>query len=313
MTKLKKELGTNLIVVKCPCGAGKGHLVLLQDLATFTIQNVGPYVPPAAPPPVYLNIPAVSESHEIECRRSKNNNDQCHYQTYKHVILIGVNQIYEDIKPVYYAKLESSNEGLSIINIRIFINHIIYHYCKIGQYGIDNNANRFNQCINPSLPLAAYCQKKEVCQGLIVDVAVPISNQTMGTTGTKHALQSSNIQQAWREWLRRPVEQKNWNNWKNHCNAAFIEQREIQKFIRSIKIGHANNVTENKNGEQMVASLNNLTNVAIQRNNTVLKTGNCQQESHQYLFKPPSVQRKTLLSHSGTFHLPTSYPKWPST
>ena len=57
-TKLKKELGANLIAVNCPWRMGKVHLGLLQDLTTFTVQNGGPYIPPVALPPVYSNIPA---------------------------------------------------------------------------------------------------------------------------------------------------------------------------------------------------------------------------------------------------------------
>ena len=60
---------------------------------------------------------------------------------------------------------------------------------------LDNLAD-FNTGIDPGLPLAVYTRKQEQCQVFAFDAAVPISEATMVTTGTKHALACDNITMA---------------------------------------------------------------------------------------------------------------------
>ncbi|KAL7482238.1 hypothetical protein ACHAW6_007917 [Cyclotella cf. meneghiniana] len=68
---------------------------------------------------------------------------------------------------------------------------------------------KFNKGINPMLLLAVYTQKQETCQEFNQDAKVPISEQSMVTTGTKHALQCRGLMQAWCEWKQLPAIQHN--------------------------------------------------------------------------------------------------------
>ena len=92
---------------------------------------------------------------------------------------------------------------------------------------MDANMSKFYEGIDPTLPLAVYTRKHETCQEFVQDTKVPISEELMVTTGTKHALQCSGLTQAWREWRRLPAAQHNWLNWKTHWTTAFNEQRDI--------------------------------------------------------------------------------------
>ena len=59
--------------------------------------------------------------------------------------------------------------------------------------------DKFNKGIDPTLPLVVYIQKQETCQEYAQDAKVPISEELMVTTGTKHALQCGGLIQAWCE------------------------------------------------------------------------------------------------------------------
>ena len=137
MTKLKKYIGDLLVTVYHSWGMVKGNRVPLQYLATFTVLNGRPYVPLEYPPPAYPNIPSGAAAHEHKRLRAKNNYNQRHYHTYKHVICIYVNQISKAIESVSYAKLGDPSEGINSIDVQIFVNHIMDHYCKIEQDDID--------------------------------------------------------------------------------------------------------------------------------------------------------------------------------
>ncbi|KAL7475994.1 hypothetical protein ACHAW6_007122, partial [Cyclotella cf. meneghiniana] len=123
--------------------------------------------------------------------------------------------------------------------------------------------------IDPTLPLSVYIRKQENCQDFAKDARVPISEQTMVTTGTKHALQSGDFTAAWKEWIRHEDAHKTWTNWKNHWTQAFNENRAIQRLTGNIF--RANATIEDELSEKMVASLDNLANAAVQKNDTIDK------------------------------------------
>lgn len=269
--KLEKEMGSNLIAVACPFGHGKGHLGILQPDAIFFQRNGAHFVPPNNAPPNYPVIPAGATTAEREQLRATNSANKNVWQTLLHVRRIAVNQAAAAVNPVYYAELDDPDEGLNDVNIRDLIDHIRDRYCAISQDEIDKNLIAFGTGIDPSLPLAVYTRKQETCQEFAQDANVPISEETMVTTGTKHALQCGGLTQAWREWRRTAAADQTWPNWKAHWTAAFNEQRDITKLTGTDFQGHANSATEDELSEQLVASLDNLANAAVQKNDTVEK------------------------------------------
>lgn len=266
---LEKELGANLIAVPCPWGVQKGHLGILQDPAVFFQRNGQAFTPPALPPPSYPVIPPGSTVAQREQLKSDNNRANIAWEHYVHVRRIAVNQAAAAIEDVYYAELDDPDEGLNSVEIRDFIDHIRSRYCKISQDEIDANLTKFNEGIDPSMPLAVYTRKQERCQDFANDAEVPISQAAMVTTGTKHALQCGGMTMAWREWKRRPANQQTWANWKTDWTQAFNEQRDINRLTGGNFDNQANAAVEDKLGEQMVMSLDNLANAAVQKNSTV--------------------------------------------
>ena len=63
----------------------------------------------------------------------------------------------------------------------------------ISQDEIDKNMETFNQGMDPSKTLAVYVRKQEQCLETSVNVEDPISEATMMTTGTKHAVTSGDM------------------------------------------------------------------------------------------------------------------------
>ena len=60
----------------------------------------------------------------------------------------------KSIEPVYYTEIDDPGKGLNGIDICTFFNHILDQYCNISQTDINEKIARFDQAINPSLPLA---------------------------------------------------------------------------------------------------------------------------------------------------------------
>jgi molecular chaperone GrpE (heat shock protein) len=186
-----------------------------------------------------------------------------------HVRRIAVNLASDAIEDIYYAELDDPIEGLNAVEIQDLIDHIKDRYCHIDQSDLDANLDKFNEGIDPSVPLIAYIRKQEDCQEFANDGHVQISEETMVTTGTKHALQCGAFTDAWREWNRVPRANRTWLAWKTHWTRAFEEQRTIQRLTGGEF--SANSMTQNDNelANQMVASLDNLALAAVQKNETL--------------------------------------------
>jgi hypothetical protein len=70
-------------------------------------------------------------------------------------------------------------------------------------------------------------RKQERCQVFALDTVEPISEATMVTTRTKHALVCGNMTIAWRKLNRQPITNHTWTNWKLHWITAFAKTRDI--------------------------------------------------------------------------------------
>jgi hypothetical protein len=110
------------------------------------------------------------------------------------------NQFAVAIGNVYYAVLDNPTEGLNAINLLILVMHILNTCAQISQPDQDDNMTNFHSSINLGLPLAIRTRKQEKWQVIASNAGVPISNKTMITTGTKHALACGNMTLALREW-----------------------------------------------------------------------------------------------------------------
>jgi hypothetical protein len=68
-----------------------------------------------------------------------------------------------------------------------------------------------------------------------------------------------------------PGRGKTWPNWKTHWTRAFQENRDIRRLTGGTFRHQANSIIDDDLSEKMLLSLDNLTNTAIQRNDTVDK------------------------------------------
>ena len=143
------------------------------------------------------------------------------------VLTITTNQFAVAINGIYYAILDNSTKGLNTIYLRSLIMLILTTYAHISQPDLDDNMTNFHSGIDLGLLLAVYTRKQEKCQVFAADAGVPISNKTMITTGTKHALACGNMTLAWRKWKHHPIIDHTWPNWKAHWTTAFAKMCNI--------------------------------------------------------------------------------------
>jgi hypothetical protein len=147
--------------------------------------------------------------------------------------------------------------------------HILNTYAQISQPDLDDNMTDFHSGINSGLPLAIYTRKQEKYQVFAANAGVPISDKTMFTTGTKHALACGNMTLAWHERKRPLPINQTWPNWKAHWTAAFAEMCDINCMTTGDTAFGTNQAPTLKQVQQMASSLDNLANATIQKNTTI--------------------------------------------
>ena len=101
------------------------------------------------------------------------------------------------------------------------------------------------------------------------DAHLPITKDTMVTTGTKHAVATGGMDDAWCVWMRLPNDQQTWVRWKTMWSGAFIEKRELVRLTGIAYNSMANQDAEMEIGNTIVMALDNLANTYFQKNNTV--------------------------------------------
>lgn len=270
MKRWKKEMSSNLISVQMPFdwGRGKGLLGELQDAAVFTARNGANYSPPIAAPPAYPNILPGATTAERERARAEHAIDVRFWATAQHAKRLAVNIGAAALEPFIYAELDDPDEGLDDVEIGDLYTHIMDRFATISQTEIDANLKEFNEGIDPSRTLAVYTRKQELCQEVASDAHVEITEASMVTTATKHAVAAGGMDEAWKAWMRTPMANRTWAAWKTHWTSAFQEKRELIKLTGTAFNGMANQAEENQMGDKMVSALDNLANAAVQRNDT---------------------------------------------
>jgi hypothetical protein len=224
---------------------------------------------PHIEPPAYPVIPEGATTADCKELCATNAAACKTWSTYKIVLTITCNQFVAAINNVYYATLDNPTKGLYAVNHRTLVMHIFNTYSQISQPDLDDNMTKFHSSIDSSLPLAIYTRKQEKCQAFAANSGVPISDKTIITTGTKHALACGNMTLAWRKWKRCPIINHTWPSWKAHWNAAFAKMRNINCMTANDTAFGANQAAKLDQAQQMASSLDNLVNTTIQKNNTI--------------------------------------------
>ena len=91
----------------------------------------------------------------------------------------------------------------------------------------------------------------------------------MVTTGNKHAVATSGMDDAWRGWMRLPNDQRAWVRWKTMWGGDFLEKHELIRLTGITYNGMANQAADMGMGNTIVVSLDNLANVSVQKNDTI--------------------------------------------
>jgi hypothetical protein len=192
-----RELIANLVAVSCPWGHTKGHLGLLQDPVIYLARNRALFDIPTAKHPACPIVPARATAPQCKELQATNAAVCKAWTTYCLVFSITRDQFAAAINDVYYSVLDNPIEGLNSVDLCMLITHILTTYAQISQPDLDDNLTEFNTGIDPILPLAVYTRKQEKCQVFANNAGILISNTTMVTTGTKHALATGNMTLVW--------------------------------------------------------------------------------------------------------------------
>jgi hypothetical protein len=253
------------MAISCPWGHSKGHLGLLQDPAICLACNGEVLNIPQIEPPAYPVIPACATT--VKCKElCATNAAACKaWNTYKMVLTLTLNQFAVVIDDVYYTVLDDPTKGLNAIDLRSLIMHILNTYIQISQLDLDDNMTDFHSSIDLGLPLALYTRKQEKCQVFAADAGVPISDETMITTGTKHALVCGNMTLAWRKWKRHPLPNHTWPNWNAHWTAVFAKMHDINWITAGDTSFGTNQATKLEQAQQLASSLDNYAYATIRK------------------------------------------------
>ena len=185
------------------------------------------------------------------------------WSEYVHTGRIALNIGATAINEWVIAALKDPGEGISGVTIRNIYDYVMGKYATISQAEVDANLDTFNKPIDASRTLSVYIRKQELCQEMAEDAHVPITAANMVTTGTKHDVATSGMDDEWRVWMRIPNDHQTWVQWKTMWSGEFLEKREIFRLTGIAYNGMADQAVDMEMLNTMVAALKNLANTAV--------------------------------------------------
>ena len=166
------------------------------------------------------------------------------WERYQHTQRIAVNISASAFDNFIIAELNNPDKGRNAVNIHMLYEQVMDLFANISQIKIDANITRFNKGIDPTLTLAVYMHKQELCQETESDSGVSISRETVVPTVTNHAVATGGMEVLWRKFMRTIVLNRSWNAWKAHWNQVFQQKRKLHKLAGMPFDGMANSATE---------------------------------------------------------------------
>ena len=242
---------------------------MLQAPSVFHALNRDFYNPPPNAPPAYPNVLPGANTAKRKRLQSETKVFYVHCAKYVHIGRITVNIRAAAFDEWVIAALEDLDEGLNRVTIRDVYDSVMGNYATISQAEVEDNLNKFNEPINDSLTLVVYILEQELFQDMAEDTHVPITDSTMATTGTKHAVETGGMDDSWRVWMRLLNDQQTWVQWKTMWSGDFLEKRDLFRLTGSAYNCMANQTQDMEMGNTMVVALDNLENAVVQNNDTV--------------------------------------------
>jgi hypothetical protein len=154
-------------------------------------------------------------------------------------------QLINFVDEIYIQSLRNRMNGYANVIARTMLDHLIQHYGRMQPQDMTANIEMLNRRWDPSTPIETLIKQVEDCRDFAEDGNSPIQANTLINSAYTNIFNTGMYKQECNEWIRRPIAEQTWPNFKAH----FLEAQHIQNLQnRSAQQGgfHGANATIEK-------------------------------------------------------------------
>ena len=207
-------------------GGAHGHLGLMLGPATYLAITGHNYAIPADPgaQPV---IPAGTTRHATDTLVREHATDLRTYQESMRTDQALKQLILDAFDDKYLRGLRNRHTGYSAHTALQLIQHLYTNYGVITQLDLNENENRMKAPYDPAQPIEVLFDQIETAMEYADSAGTPYTDTQTVTTAYLLIFRTGLYKDACKEWNRRPLAEKTWQNFKMDFTAA---HREILHF-----------------------------------------------------------------------------------
>jgi hypothetical protein len=234
LSELKQLLGANAAEKDTILGGGaNGYLGLILTAAEYnTIAPGTPFVTPIFPGNQPI-IPAGATAAQITEIVRMHTELMRQWKECRNVDAALKKQLINSVDEIYIQSLRNRMNGYANVTARTMLDHLIQHYGRMQPQDMTANIEMLNRRWDPSTPIETLIKQVEDCRDFAEDGNSPIQANTLINSSYTNIFNTGMYKQECNEWIRRPIEEQTWPNFKAHfleAQAHFLEAQCIQNL-----------------------------------------------------------------------------------
>ncbi len=221
-------------------GGQHGHVGLIMTPILYATLSADPYTNPADPGPT-PNIPNNATATTRENRLLNHTEARRIYDNHQNMDDALKAQVIDTINDTYLCELRNKYTGYLGVSTRDLFDHLLDRYGKITPADIENCKRRMNDALDSTQPIDVYFQKVDDCVQYAADGQVAFTPDQILQTAYHAISTSGHYNEACKEWRKKTVLDKTWQNFKRFFAAEYHDLKEQQKVNNSQNNFHGAN------------------------------------------------------------------------
>ena len=254
-------------------GGAHGHLGLVLDPAFYQQLTAHPFPIPVNPGPHAVVPPGTNINLQRQLVRTFEY-DNYTYQTYIRTDQALKQQLLESVDNAYVEALKDSNTGYSQVTISQLLQHLYTTYGNVTAIDLQENHAQLTKPYDPNMPISHLFKQIEDAGAFAAAAGAPFSDRQIIDNAYLLILSTQVYKDECKEWIRKPINEQTWANFKLDFNQAYRERQTIQKLEKQgnaqAHFGANATTIDNEQAPPPHETLSSLTNATLETGSNVL-------------------------------------------
>jgi hypothetical protein len=245
VSDLANAIKSNAAAVPSTEGGGQlGHLILtMTPQAYLALSDNNAFQIPVNPGAFYQPGPNLTGPQMVAGEKAFSAALQ-EYNLYHNTDRALKQQIISAVEPIYLRELKHRITGFANVTTQAILTHLFRTYGNITAHDLEENDKRFKKAFDVNMPFQTIIQQIDEALDFAIAGETPYTAEQIVANAYSLVYNTGMFPESCREWRRRPVEQKTYENFKTEFSLAHQDLRNLKTTSQGAGY-QANSVIEN--------------------------------------------------------------------